>query len=177
MVALFGQKMYHVANKTMRVSFFFCGAITQIGHGPLQYWGLYITKNSTQTHTHTHTHPAWLLWAIGHPKQLPTQNTTNKTDEHPYPQRHSNPRSSYFSPTPSTARPPGTVNSILRCQSTFICKTQWDVIHNKTGSYSSCLPWFSRVLHKCNIHLLFLLHRHYTNELFLSEKKGFCCLK
>jgi hypothetical protein len=35
---------------------------------------------------------------------------------------------------------------------------------------------FSRVLHKCITHFLFLLHRHHTNELFLSEK-GLCHLK
>jgi len=137
-----------------------------------------VYRSHTIRHTHTHTHLAWLLWTSGHPKPLPTQHTTNKTDERPYPQRHSNPRSSYFRPTPSTARPPGTVSYILRChyKSTFICKTEWDVIHNKTEVTVHVFRDFSRVLHKCITHFLFLLHTHHANELFLSEK-GLCHLK
>ena len=63
------------------------------------------------THTIRHTHDRWVS-----PEQdssssyrpLPTQHTTNTTDEHPRPQRDSNPRppqSSGRRPTPQTSRP------------------------------------------------------------------------
>jgi hypothetical protein len=48
-----------------------------------------------QLDTHTHTHPVGRSEGVisSSQKPLPKQNTTNTRDEHPVPQRDSNPRS------------------------------------------------------------------------------------
>jgi hypothetical protein len=55
MIALFGQNMQHVANKTMRF-FFLCGARAQIGRSASVSRFIDHTQLDTHTHTPTHTY-------------------------------------------------------------------------------------------------------------------------
>ena len=68
------------------------GATSQVGPRLPRCWGFQITHNQTHTHTHTHTHTISLSLSLSservvNPSQrpLPTQLTTNTTDEYPCP--------------------------------------------------------------------------------------------
>ena len=75
------------------------------------------SRSDAITHTHTHTRRDSSERVISSSdRPLPTQHTTNKTDEHPCCQRDSNPQSQQSSGprrTPETTRPPGSPILVL----------------------------------------------------------------
>ena len=80
--------------------FFSCGISAHEGLGRPVLRSLYHADRQTDTHTHTHTHthsstPRAIDRLIVQPsvQPLPTQHTTNTTDDQPYRQRVSYPRS------------------------------------------------------------------------------------